>query len=94
MLLTDAIKAQVSQAHTTATQVLEGLTDEQLHQRLTAATIDPIASVFAHLVIAEDGFVHRYLLEKPRLFDNGWGDRLGLTEAEMTKRLPRLRAGL
>ena len=82
MQLTDVLRTQIETAHGTMMQVIEDLTDEQLHHCLPGATINSIASVFVHIVIAEDRFTHTLLQGKPRLFDDGWGERLGLTAAD------------
>ena len=86
MELSEVIKTQIDQAHTTMLQVVEDLSDEQLHHRLPGATINPIAGVLAHAVISEDRFTNAVLRGDQRLFETGWGERLGLVEAERDHR--------
>src|SRR5688572_8899677 len=82
MELRDVIKTQVDQAHSTMLSVIDDLSDDQLHNRLPGATINPIANVFVHAVIAEDRFTNAVLRGGARMFDSGWGERLGLLDAE------------
>src|SRR5438552_2259405 len=91
MELRDIVKIQLDQGHSTMLQVIEDMSDEQLHERLQGATINAIANVFVHAVIAEDGFTNIRLRGGQRLFDGGWGERLGLVDAERDHRFEDFR---
>jgi len=52
---------------------------------LDGATINTIAQVYAHAVVAEDAFVARAQGGPAVLSQDGWGPRLGIKEATLTQ---------
>ena len=73
------IRSEIAAAHVVMEQVLEGLSDEQLHQRINPETTNAIASVYAHCVLGEDRLIQQRIGGKPTLLE-GWQDRLALPQ--------------
>ena len=75
----DIIRSEIAAAHTVMDQVLDGLTDEQLHRRINPDTTNAIAAVYAHVVMGEDLLIQQRIMGKPPLLE-GWQERLAVPQ--------------
>jgi hypothetical protein len=68
--------------------VVDGMVSQcgdTLNKNIDGATITSIASVYAHIVFAEDFIVNGMLQGKTPIFhQDGWGDKLGIAPADPT----------
>jgi hypothetical protein len=74
----EVVIAQFKTAHGILQQVLADVSPAALHHRLSGASIDTVASTFAHLVFAEDALVNGTALGGAPLFvTGGWAGKTG-----------------
>ncbi len=79
MKVQSAVQQQLGFWHSTLDQVLGDCSPEVLNKNLPGATITSIASIYTHLVFAEDVIVHGMLQGKPPLYQaQGWAGKLGI----------------
>jgi hypothetical protein len=70
---------QLAQSHRILDTVISDLTDEQLHLKVPGSTINPIAAIFMHVLMAEDSFIHATCQSRPSIFEaENWSERLGV----------------
>ncbi len=63
----------------TLDQMLSDCSEETLHRTLPGSTINPIAAIYAHVVMAEGVFVQARLKGESVLFQSqGWEERTGV----------------
>jgi hypothetical protein len=74
----EVVVAQFKMSHGILQQVLADVSPEALHHKLVGASIDTVASTFAHLVFAEDGIVNGMALGGAPVFvAGGWAGKTG-----------------
>lgn len=74
----EVVVAQFKMTHGILQQVLANASPEALHHKLSGASIDTVASTFAHLVFAEDGIVNGMALGSAPVFvAGGWAGKTG-----------------
>ncbi len=79
MRLQLAAQQQLTLCHGTLRHMMSDCDSEVLNKNLPNATIGSIASIYAHLVLAEDVFVHsRFQDGKPLYQSGGWEERTGV----------------
>lgn len=79
MKLQSAAQQQLTGSHGTLRHMLSDCDAEFLNRTLPGATIGSIASIYAHVVFAEDVFVHTRFQDGQPLYQSaGWQERTGV----------------
>src|SRR4051812_24705755 len=78
------VRAQLQFAHGTLEQTIEGCEVDVLHHKEPGSTVNSIAAIYAHAVIAEDMVVNVMLMGGSSLFSsNGWPEKTGVPAKPM-----------
>lgn len=79
-----AVRQQLAFWHGALGPIMSDCGPEALHKSLPGATITSIASIYAHLVFAEDVITNAMLLGKPPIYQtDGWEAKTGVPFAGM-----------
>lgn len=81
MEVRDLLRHQFRFAHGFLDQAVADVPPNLANLRLPGSTINTIAQVYAHTVVAEDAFVAEAQGTQPVLLRDGWAPRLGIAEA-------------
>jgi hypothetical protein len=77
----ELVRSQLQMTHRMLDQVLAGVTPEHL-RAVPDGTINPIISIYAHLVTSEDRLVNLRALERPTVAaSGGWAGRTGIPDS-------------
>ncbi len=71
-------------AHTSLQQTMEDVTDE-VASYMPGGKANPIAGTYAHLVLAEDMFIHLFLKKEKQLSETTWKDKTGFSSPHPTE---------
>jgi hypothetical protein len=78
----EQLRSQFALAHRLLDQVLADVSDEQFRAK-PAGTINPIASIWAHIVHTEDLLVNARTLQRPTVSaSGGWSAKTGVPEPD------------
>lgn len=78
----DLLALQLRRAHEFVETTIADCTPELLNHQFGGGTINPIAVIYAHLLLSEDAMMSRALGDGETVFAReGWADRLGFEEA-------------
>lgn len=70
------IRWQLEWAHDTVEQAVADLSPDQLHYQIPNAMIQPIAAVYAHVVLAEDWLINDKMRQQPTQYErDGWVEK-------------------
>jgi CRISPR/Cas system CMR subunit Cmr6 (Cas7 group RAMP superfamily) len=73
------LRYEIKQGHDIIEQAVAGLPPEQLYHHPPGSTIQSIAAVYVHAVMAEDRLINGKLRAQPTLFEReGWAEKLGI----------------
>jgi uncharacterized damage-inducible protein DinB len=73
------LRGELKQGHDILEQAVAGLPADQLHHQGDGSTIQSIATIYAHTVLAEDWFMNTKILDRPSLFErDGWEEKVGI----------------
>jgi hypothetical protein len=73
------VKEQLARSHDILEQTIADCSPVTLHETLPGATITSIASIYAHVVFAEDLIIQGMLQQKPPIYQSqGWGNRVSV----------------
>lgn len=76
---THILRDQLTWAHNTIEQAVDGLSPDELHHQMPGATIQSIAHIYAHVVLSEDWLIRRFVTNEPTLFEkDGWDKKTGI----------------
>lgn len=89
------LRNNLKQGHDILEQAMDGLTPEQLHHQFENATIETIATIYAHTVMSEDYLVNGTVLDQSPLFEReGWAEKVGVGMIPFGGDYPRWMAAL
>jgi hypothetical protein len=77
------LREGIQWGHELVDQVMADVTPEQAHMPV-AGTAHPIAAIYAHALLAEDGVVNGMLRGSAPLFASSWADTCGVPAPSMT----------
>jgi hypothetical protein len=84
MNVQSAVQQQLTGSHGTLRFMLGDCDPELLNKTLPNATIGSIASIYAHVVFAEDAFVQSRFQGKPTIYGSGgWEEKTGVASPGM-----------
>lgn len=87
------LREQMRWNHDTAEQAVADLSPDQLHHRWENSTIESIAAVYAHMVMAEDWLLNRYVRNEPTLFErDGWSEKVKMPPMDVRRPVEEQRA--
>ena len=73
------LRGELAQGHQLLEQAVADLTSGQLHHRWEGGTIQSIATIYAHTIMAEDRLMSRNVQgQTPRFERDGWAERVGI----------------
>jgi hypothetical protein len=79
---TSILREQLEWTHDLLEQAVADLPAEQWHHRGEGATVQSMATIYVHTVLAEDWLIHAFLCQEPTLFErDGWAAKLGYEAA-------------
>lgn len=81
---TEILLNQLKAAHGALEQTMEGVTDEVAHF-MPPGKANPIAGTYAHLVFAEDMFIHGFLKKTKPLAETTFKNNTGASELHPTE---------
>lgn len=81
---TEILLNQLKAAHGALEQTMEGVTDEVAHF-MPPGKANPIAGTYAHLVFAEDMFIHGFLKKTKPLAETTFKNKTGASELHPTE---------
>ncbi len=82
----DVIRGQLGAAHQFLEATLADCSPETLAFQGEGWTINPIAAIYAHIAMTEDGIINGLVQGKPSLLtQEGWGEKLGIEDANPTQ---------
>jgi hypothetical protein len=73
------LRQELKKGHGITEQAVADLSSDQLHHRAATSTIHSIATIYAHVVLAEDRLINGKLRRQPPLFVRGaWSEKIGI----------------
>jgi hypothetical protein len=77
------LRQQLASAHDILEQTIADCSQDALDRNMPGATITSIGSIYAHLVLSEDGILHGMLQGKPPIYrGQDWAARTGVPMPE------------